>query len=105
MNKDVETNTFGVPVGDTSIPGMLAMQKQLHHNRKHVKGPHVRSLFSRILLIIVSIILLVPGAFFIYVAFLAYRDTGTMTAIIVPATLGIIFIGGGLMGIISGIRK
>jgi hypothetical protein len=109
MDKDspvsVQTNSFGVPITtapQSTIPGMLPMQQELHHNSKLV--PRKRSVMSRILIIFFSVILLVPGAFFMYVAYLALLETGR-DATIIPTVLGLIFLGGGVLGIISGMRR
>jgi hypothetical protein len=109
MDKDsqtanLNTNTFGVPVTSKPapvIPGILPMQQVLHHNAKLI--PAKRSTLARVMITLVSIILLLPGAFLLYVAYLAFIETG-IGATIIPAVLGLIFLGGGLSGIVSGVR-
>ncbi len=64
-----------------------------------------KHVIARILLIILFVVgLLGPGVFFFYVGYLAYLSEGE-TAVIVPGVLGILFIGGGLVGIVANLRK
>jgi hypothetical protein len=59
---------------------------------------------SRILMVLASLILIGPGTFFTYVAYLAYTDSG-MTAIVIPGVLALIFIGGSMAGLASSVRN
>ncbi|MES2216699.1 MAG: hypothetical protein V4481_05405 [Patescibacteria group bacterium] len=63
-----------------------------------------KHIFARILLVILFLVgLLGPGIFFLYVGYLAYLSEGE-TGVIVPGVLGVIFICGGLAGIVANLR-
>jgi hypothetical protein len=62
-----------------------------------------RSKLSRVIFILLSLIFLIgPGSFFFYVAYLALTEEGVV-AVVIPAAMGVIFIGGGIAGVISNI--
>jgi hypothetical protein len=121
VNKDQpQTNTFGVPIPDNTPMGDQQTNQQIRVGRVPTKAklqmqgkmlhgiathPHGRSMFVRILAILFCLVcLLGPGALFLVVATLAYAEGGVM-AIIVPGVLGLIFIGGGISGIVANVRK
>ncbi len=106
MNKDASTNTFGVPIAD--VQEMIAKREAIKNapaiarRQKRIRVRKIRTTLSRIVFTCISVLLLAPGCFFLYVAYLALNETGMM-ATIIPVTLGIIFTGGGIAGIISNV--
>jgi hypothetical protein len=97
VDKD-STNTFGVPFSAIPVPP----QPTSVIVRKKIK--RVRTALTRVLIILISILLLLPAFIFLYVAYLALDKTGFVSTLI-PLTLGIIFAGGAVTGVVSGLRK
>ena len=101
-------NNFGIPTVDNSPMGIIGMEGNMYRGMTDIKSN--RSLFTRIIALLVSaIILVVPGLGYLYLSFSSIINgnamfDGGIATLIIPIAIGVICTGAGFMGIRANIK-